>query len=95
MNAAAVKLAVDPVEFFRYELGSTMPPPKRRGWVDGGLCPFHQDRHAGSFKVNVDTGAFICFACGVKGHDIVAFTQRRHGLTFKEALAYLRERIGY
>ena len=30
------------------------------------LCPYHDDTHP-SFSVNVESGVFICFACGVKG----------------------------
>ena len=30
------------------------------------LCPFHDDRHVGSFSVN-RTGAYYCFVCGAQG----------------------------
>lgn len=32
------------------------------------LCPFHNDKEAGSFFVNAKSGFFTCFACGVSGN---------------------------
>jgi len=87
LDVEAIKAAIDPVEFFRRENG-TMPPPKRRGWVDGGLCPFHADQRAGSFKVNTETGGFHCFSCHTSGGDVIDFVMRRDGLDF---LAAVRE----
>lgn len=81
-----VKAFIPPVDFYRAELPA-MPPPRGSGWRDGGLCPFHSDNHAGSFRVNLETGAFKCFSCGAKGSDIIAFTQQRDGLSFPEALS--------
>jgi DNA primase len=71
-----------------------MPAPKREGWVDGGLCPFHADEHRGNFRVNIDTGAFRCFSCGVGGGDIIAFLMKRDGLSFPEALRKLADDWG-
>ena len=88
-----VKGYIPPAEFYRTEL-PTMPPPRGGGWRDGGLCPFHADNRAGSFRVNLETGAFICFSCGAKGADIIAFTQLRDGLSFPEALRKLSEDWG-
>lgn len=31
------------------------------------LCPYHDDRHVGSFSVNRHTGRYFCFACGARG----------------------------
>ena len=31
------------------------------------LCPFHNDKHVGSFSVNRHTGRYFCFACGARG----------------------------
>lgn len=93
-DAARVKAAILPREFYRAEL-STMPTPKRdTGWVPGGRCVFHDDRHEGNFRVNLGTGAFTCFACGCKGRDIIAFTQQRHRMTFMDAMAALCETWG-
>jgi hypothetical protein len=31
------------------------------------LCPFHDDRRAGSFSVSTRTGLYNCFSCGARG----------------------------
>ena len=79
---------IPPADFYCIEL-PTMPAPRGGGWRDGGLCPFHADQHPGSWRVNLDTGGFVCFACGAKGTDIIAFIQLRDGLSFPEALQKL------
>jgi DNA primase len=48
------------------------------------LCPFHADKKP-SLRVRLETGAFRCMACGVKGFDVLAFHRLRHGMTFVEA----------
>lgn len=55
-----------------------------RGQWRSALCCFHDD-HNPSLRVNVESGAFRCMACGAKGGDILAFHQTRHGLSFKQA----------
>lgn len=82
-----IKEAIHPLDFYRHELASTAF--KRHDWNDGGLCPFHDDSQAGSFRVNLLTGAYKCFACGMAGGDIVAFVMSLYGLQFVEALAKL------
>jgi len=89
-QADLLKAAIPPADFYRQEL-PTMPPPRRdSGWVSGGLCPFHDDRHTGNFRINLDTGAYLCFACDARGGDIIAFLRCRDDLTFSEALEALR-----
>lgn len=88
-----VKAYIPPADFYRAEL-TAMPVPRGSGWREGGLCPFHADKHAGSFRVNLETGAFVCFACGTKGGDIVAFIQQRDGLSFPDATRKLAEDWG-
>lgn len=88
-----VKIYIPPAEFYRVEL-SAMPPPRSIGWHDGGLCPFHNDKHTGSFRVNLETGSFVCFSCGSKGGDIIAFIQQRDRLSFPEALNKLTDEWG-
>ncbi len=88
-----IKSYIPPSEFYRAELAA-MPPPRGGGWRDGGLCPFHNDEHTGSFRVNLETGAFKCFSCGTKGGDIIAFIQQRDGLSFPEAMEKLTNEWG-
>lgn len=92
-NATVIKSAISPAEFFQFELPA-MPPPRGGGWRDGGLCPFHPDNRAGSFRVNLETGAFTCFACGTKGADIIAFIQQRDSISFPEAVRKLSNEWG-
>ena len=55
-----------------------------RGAWRSALCPFHDD-HNPSLRVNAETGAFRCMACGTKGGDVLAFHRARHGLSFVQA----------
>jgi DNA primase len=93
LSARDLKQAISPACFYEFELPGFVLR-RTEGWVDGGLCPFHDDHHRGNFRVNLDTGAFTCFACGVKGGDIVAFTQLRHELEFRDALVMLADQWG-
>lgn len=91
--AQQIKACISPLDFYRSEL-SAMPPPRRHDWCDGGLCPFHDDHHAGSFKLNLRTGGFNCFSCQEKGGDIIAFTRLKYGLGFLEALRKIAREWG-
>jgi len=94
-DAATIKARIAPADFYRADLPDMLEPRRKAGeWVDGGLCPFHADSRAGSFRVHLETGAFCCFACGAKGGDIVAFVQQREGLSFHDALAKLADEWG-
>ena len=87
-----IKDSLSPLDFYRHELQGVQL--KQAGWTDGGLCPFHADNNVGSFRVNIETGSFTCFACGVKGGDIVAFTMLLHGISFVEALRKIADDWG-
>ncbi len=88
-----VKAYIPPIEFYRAEL-PTMAPSKGHGSCDGGLCPFHNDHRAGSFKVNLTTGAFHCFSCEEEGRDIIDYTRQKYGLSLSEALQKLADEWG-
>jgi hypothetical protein len=60
---------------------------RKRGRSWWSSCPFH-DEKTPSFAVNPDRQRFCCFGCGEKG-DVITFIQKRHDLSFKDALAYL------
>lgn len=94
LDAARVKESVNPAEFYLGELPSMPTPRKRNGLVNGGLCPFHADQRPSSFFVNVSNGAFVCYACGAQGGDVLAFLMLRVGYTFRDALEYLAEYYG-
>ena len=55
-----------------------------RGRWRSALCCFHPDTTP-SLSVNVETGGFICHACGARGGDVLDFHRQRHGLSFVQA----------
>lgn len=57
---------------------------KIRGKWAQVLCCFHADHHP-SLYLNLETGAYKCFACGKNGRDIIDFYQRLHGVDFRAA----------
>lgn len=92
-KANYIKASIPPLDFYRAELNGLRIENRRR-WIDGGLCPFHDDTKSGSFRVNMVTGAFNCFACGHSGGDIIAFTRLLYDLSFPDALARLTQDWG-
>lgn len=88
LNINYIKNSINPLDFYRTALGE-LNKQGRCGWIDGGLCPFHADTKSGSFRINTQTGAFKCFACGHSGGDIIAFTRLIYDLNFSDALMQL------
>ncbi len=88
MKAEDLKNSISPLSFYEREL-SINTRRSRDGWVDGGLCPFHNDAHTGNFRVNIETGAFKCFACNKSGGDIISFGLAAWGRSFVETLKIL------
>jgi DNA primase len=91
IDTDCLKQAIGPHDFYLREQDLSHFGHRSQQWAIAGLCPFHEDHSAGSFKVNLHNGAFTCFSCGAKGGDIISFTQLKYSLTFKEAI----ERIAY
>ncbi len=69
----------DPVGYFDSE-GVTLKGPGR--WKSGA-CGFHGG--SDSLRVNVQSGAWRCMNCGVKGGDVLAHAMQLRGLDFVEA----------
>jgi DNA primase len=92
-NAEDIKSSISPLEFYRGAI-----PAKStaigHGWVGGGLCPFHDDNNPGSYRVNLDTGAYWCFSCGASGGDIIAYTMAIQDCRFTAALRLLADDWG-
>ena len=65
----------------------------RKGTNLLGLCPFHEDRHIGSFVVNERRGFYHCFSCGAHG-DAVTALMELDGLSYPDALRYLAAMYG-
>ena len=61
---------------------------KKKGVRYLGLCPFHDDRHLGSFVVYPKGNCFKCFVCGAKG-GVVEFLKEHEHLTFPDAIRWL------
>ncbi|MCL2683993.1 MAG: DNA primase [Synergistaceae bacterium] len=57
-----------------------------------GLCPFHKEKNP-SFRVQPDWQTYHCFGCGKSG-DAFTFIMEMEGLGFREALAYLADKVG-
>lgn len=69
----------DPVDFFELE-GVPLKGPGR--WKTGP-CHFHGG--SDSMRVNVQTGAWVCMNCGIKGGDVLSYAMQRHGMEFIDA----------
>lgn len=61
---------------------------KKRGVRYLGLCPFHDDRHLGSFVVYPKGNCYKCFKCDAKGGP-VDFLMQHEKLTFPDAIRWL------
>jgi DNA primase len=94
ISSDEIKEHVDANAFYLLEQQLSQFKPGSNNWVIAGLCPFHNDTTEGSFKINTETGQFICFSCGAKGGDIIAFTMKRYDLWFLDALRKIRQEWG-
>ena len=88
VDASQVKERINPIDFYSHE-GQEVATRGKDTWKLAGLCPFHADRHVGSFYIHSDSGAFRCFSCDTKGGDIITFTQKKYDMPFKKALEKL------
>lgn len=66
---------------------------RRKGQDYQCLCPFHNDRHLGSFVVSPRRNTYTCFSCGAHG-DSIEFLIRHEHLSFFEAVAWLGKKYG-
>lgn len=87
INAAA--LAALPALCARW-----MPGGKRIGREYITINPTRADRHAGSFKVNLQTGRWADFATGDKGGDAVSLAAYLFALRQSEAARRLAYALG-
>lgn len=88
-----LKERIDPVDFYTNE-GQEIRSGGNAAWKEAGLCPFHEDRNAGSFYIHTRQGGYHCFACRAKGGDIIAFIQQKYSLSFREAVHKLQNDWG-
>jgi DNA primase len=93
IDAYVLKSQISVIDFYQSE-GQGIKTSGNSKWKEAGICPFHDDRKAGSFRINVDNGAFKCFSCGAAGGDIIAFIMQKYDLSFKESLKLLATKGG-
>jgi hypothetical protein len=70
--------------------------PRSAEWSPGhnAHCPFHDDQKP-SLYINVETGQFICYACGVQGNKLVTFEMHLLDTDdVQEAWSSVAKRIG-
>lgn len=87
-NTIRLKKLIDPIDFYTHE-GQEIASRGQGKWKLAGLCPFHEDRNAGSFYINIVNGAFHCFSCNASGGDIISFVQKKYEMSFREVLEKL------
>lgn len=85
-----VKNSINPAAFYASRLEDFKQ--NRPGWQNV-RCVFHGD-NTPSLAVNSETGGYICFGCGAKGGDIIAFEQAFNHCTFNEAVESLKQFAG-
>ena len=66
---------------------------KRAGTEYTGCCPFHEDRHAGSFMVNPNKNFAHCFPCD-KTWDPIEFIRDKEGVSYIDAIRILAKKFG-
>lgn len=74
------------------ELGFDLKP-KQGGKEYECLCPFHEDRHLGSFFVNPRKNIYHCFSCNAHGGP-VNFLIEHEKMTFPDAIRWLGRMYG-
>ncbi len=81
--------AVDIVEVIR----DFEPRLRKVGTNYQCLCPFHKDRHMGSFTISPKKNICYCFSCE-KGGDAVYYLMEAQGMNYPDALRYLGRKYG-
>ena len=64
---------------------------KKKGVNYQCLCPFHNDRHIGSFVVSPRKNTYSCYSCGAHG-DAIEFLMSKQGLNYSDALRWLAKK---
>jgi hypothetical protein len=71
-----------------------LPRGKRQGVEWCALNPRRNDRHIGSFRINLRTGAWADFAIEVRGGDLIALAAYLYGLSQAEAALKIAQMLG-
>lgn len=70
-----------------------LPDGKREGAEWTARNPTRDDQHAGSFKINLDTGQWLDFATGDRGGDLISLYAYLNRLNQTQAARELAERL--
>jgi hypothetical protein len=81
------ELKPPPRSFYEKELGK-LGRPNRKGWASADP-PCHESKSKKSFVVNLRSGSYRCWGCGIKGGDVIDFLRWREGYSFKRACQVL------
>ncbi len=87
LTARKIKDAADIVDV----VGSFVELHKRGARLEG-LCPFHGDKHLGSFVVLPQQGIYYCWSCEAKGDAIEFLMHYGAGMSYVDALTWLANR---
>ena len=69
------------------------PNLRKSGTGYSCLCPFHDDRHVGSFSVSPSKNMCYCFSCE-KGGDAVYYLMEAQGMSYPDAIRWLGRKYG-
>lgn len=94
LEPSTIKRAISPYNFYLREQNLCRFGYRSGPWAIAGLCPFHEDKKQGSFKINMITGAFRCWSCGACGGDVISYLQKRDDLEFVDTLRKLCDEWG-
>jgi hypothetical protein len=64
---------------------------KKKGVYYECLCPFHDDKHTGSFKISPKKNTYSCYSCGAHG-DAIQFLMAKQGLSYPDSLRWLAKK---
>ena len=74
-------------------IGDFEPNIRKAGINYQCLCPFHQDRHLGSFVISPRKNMCYCFKCD-EGGDAIYYLMKAQGYSYPDALRYLGKKYG-
>ena len=85
-----IKSSINPTDYYISRIQDFKR--NRPGWQNV-KCVFHGD-NGPSLAVNAETGGYLCFGCGAKGGDIIAFEMAMNRCSFNDAIKTLKNFAG-
>src|SRR5580700_4463944 len=81
-----------PIEHYLQDELQWQPDRRLASYHVTGLCPLHAEKQP-SFSIQTRKNLFYCHGCG-QGGDVIRLVEILHQMTFPQALAHLRSRLG-